>query len=150
MASYNRVILVGNVTRAPEVRYIQSGTALCDVGLAVNDRRKGSNGELVEDTTFVDVTCWGKTAETAGQYLAKGNPVMVEGRLKLESWEDKGGQKRSKLKVVCERLVLLPSNRGSTRAGRADDDREPGPVGTARRGGQVAPAPITSAEGIPF
>lgn len=106
MASFNRVILMGNITRDIEVRYTQGGTAVTDIGLAVNDRRKNQAGEWVEDTQFVDVTLWGKTAETAGEYLGKGSPIHIEGRLKLETWED-DGQKRSKLKVVAERMQML-------------------------------------------
>ena len=89
MASYNRVILMGNLTRDPELRYIASGTAVTDIGLAINDRRKNANGEWVEETTFVDVTLWGRTAEVAGEYLSKGSPVFVDGRLKLDEWQDK-------------------------------------------------------------
>ena len=111
MASYNRVILIGNVTRDPELRYIPSGTAVTDVGLAVNDRRKGANGEWIEETTFVDVTLWGRTAEVANEYLSKGSPVLIEGRLKLDSWE-KDGQKRSKLKVIGERMQMLGGRDG--------------------------------------
>ncbi|MBN2579485.1 MAG: single-stranded DNA-binding protein [Pirellulales bacterium] len=107
MASYNRVILLGNLTRDPELRYLQSGTAVTDLGLAVNDRRKNANGEWVEDTTFVDVTLWARTAEIAGEYLTKGSPVLIEGRLKYETWETQDGQKRSKLKVVGDRMQLL-------------------------------------------
>lgn len=108
MASFNRVILVGNLTRDPELRYLQSGMAVTDIGLAVNDRRKNSNGEWIDETTFVDVTLWGRTAEIAGEYLSKGSPTLIEGRLKTDSWDDKQtGQKRSKLKVVCERMQLL-------------------------------------------
>lgn len=107
MASFNRVILVGNLTRDPELRYLQSGMAVVDIGLAVNDRRKNANGEWVDEPTFVDVTLWGRTAEIAGEFLSKGSQTMVEGRLKLDSWETQDGQKRSKLKVVGERLVLL-------------------------------------------
>lgn len=108
MASFNRVILLGNVTRDPEIRYIANGTAVTDIGLAVNDRRKNPNGEWVEETTFVEVTLWGRTAEIAGEYLSKGSPVLIEGRLKMDSWEDKQtGQKRSKLKVVGDRMQLL-------------------------------------------
>ena len=109
MASFNRVILVGNLTRDPELRYISSGTAVTDIGLAVNDRRKNANGEWVEETTFVDVTLWGRTAEVAGEYLTKGSPVLIEGRLKLDTWEGNDGQKQSKLKVVCERMQMLGS-----------------------------------------
>lgn len=107
MASYNRVILVGNLTRDPELRYLPSGMAVTDVGLAVNDRRKSSNGEWVDETTFVDVTVWGRTAEVMSEYLSKGSPVLIEGRLKLDSWESQDGQKRSKLKVVAERMQML-------------------------------------------
>ncbi|MGW8257899.1 MAG: single-stranded DNA-binding protein, partial [Thermoguttaceae bacterium] len=112
MASFNRVILVGNLTRDPELRYIQSGTAVSDIGLAVNDRRKNSNGEWVEETTFVDVTFWARTAEVASEYLSKGSPVLIEGRLKLDSWETQDGQKRSRLRVVCERMQMLGSKGG--------------------------------------
>jgi single-strand DNA-binding protein len=111
MASYNRVVLLGNVTRDPELRYIQSGTAVTELGLAVNDRRKTPSGEWVEETTFVDVTLWGRTAEVACEYASKGAPVLVEGRLKLDTWE-KDGKKNSKLKVVGERLQLLGSRGG--------------------------------------
>ncbi len=112
MGSYNRVILVGNLTRDPELRYIPSGTAVADVGLAVNDRRKNANGEWVEETTFVEVTLWARTAEVASEYLSKGSPVLIEGRLKLDTWETNEGQKRSKLKVVCERMQMLGSRGG--------------------------------------
>ena len=111
MASFNRVILVGNLTRDPELRYIQSGMAVSEIGLAVNDRRKTATGEWVDETTFVDVTLWGRTAETASEYLTKGSPLLVEGRLKLDTWE-KDGQKRSKLRVVCERMQMLGGRGG--------------------------------------
>jgi single-strand DNA-binding protein len=107
MASYNRVVLLGNLTRDPELRYIPSGTAVTDIGLAVNDRRKNANGEWVEEATFVDVTLWGRTAEVASEYLSKGSPVLIEGRLKLDTWETNDGQKRSKLKVIGERMQML-------------------------------------------
>jgi single-strand DNA-binding protein len=106
MASFNRVILLGNLTRDIELRYLQNSMAVADVSLAVNDRRKNANGEWIEEVTFVDVTVWGRTAEVMSEYLSKGSPVFIEGRLKLESWE-KDGQKRSKLKVVCERMQLI-------------------------------------------
>ncbi|WP_339908906.1 single-stranded DNA-binding protein [Symmachiella dynata] len=111
MASYNRVILMGNLTRDPEVRYIPSGTAVSELGLAVNrtwfDKQSNSRKE---ETTFVDVTLWGREAEVAGEYLSKGRPVLIEGRLQLDTWEDKqSGQRRSKLRVVCERMQMLGS-----------------------------------------
>lgn len=118
MASFNKVILVGNLTRDPEVRYIPSGTAVCELGLAVNrtwfDKQSNSRKE---DTTFVDVTLWGRTAEIAGEYLAKGRSVLIEGRLQLDTWDDKEtGKKRSKLKVVGEQMTML-GGRGDSNGG---------------------------------
>ncbi len=127
MASYNRVILVGNLTRDPELRYIPSGTAVTEIGLAINDRRKGANGEWIEETTFVDVTLWARTAEIASEYLNKGSNVLVEGRLKLDTWE-KDGKKNSKLRVIGERMQMLGS-RGAGGSGAAG-----GGAGRARGG----------------
>lgn len=135
MASYNRVVLMGNLTRDPELRYIPSGAAVAEIGLAVNDRRKSASGEWVEETTFVDVTLWSRTAEIASEYLSKGSSVLIEGRLKLDSWETTDGQKRSKLKVVGERMQMLGSRGekgGSGRpagapAGRSRSDADDGP-----------------------
>jgi single-strand DNA-binding protein len=124
MASFNRVILMGNITRDIELRYVGSGIAVTEVGLAVNDKRKNANGEWVEETTFVDVTLWGRTAEVANQYLSKGAPLFIEGRLKLDTWE-KDGQKHSKLKVVGERMQLLP--RGGGAGGRGGSSGGPQP-----------------------
>ncbi|WP_145083008.1 single-stranded DNA-binding protein [Aureliella helgolandensis] len=112
MASYNRVILMGNLTRDIELRYTPAGTPVTEVGLAVNDRRKGQNGEWIDETTFVDITFWGRTAEVASEYLSKGSPVFIEGRLKLDTWE-KDGQKNYKLRVVCDRMQLLGGRDGS-------------------------------------
>jgi single-strand DNA-binding protein len=112
MASFNKVILVGNVTRDIELRQIGSGSSVCDLGLAVNDRKKTQSGEWIDETTFVDVTLWNKTAEIAAQYLGKGSPVLIEGKLKLESWET-DGQKRTKLKVVGERMQMLGGKKES-------------------------------------
>jgi single-strand DNA-binding protein len=125
MASYNRVILVGNLTRDPELRYIQSGTAVTDIGLAVSDRRKNNNGEWIEETTFVDITIWGRTAEVAGEYLTKGSSVLIEGRLKLDSWETQDGQKRNKLKVICERMQMLGSKGEGRGNGGGQNNRGP-------------------------
>jgi single-strand DNA-binding protein len=111
MASFNRVILVGNLTRDVELKYIASGTAVTEIGLAVNDRRKNQAGDWVEETTFVDVTLWGRTAEVASEYLNKGSSVLIEGRLKLDTWET-DGQKRSKLRVVGERMQMLGGRGG--------------------------------------
>lgn len=111
MASFNRVILLGNLTRDIEIRHLQSGTVVGDVGLAVNDRRKTAAGEWVDETSFFDVTLWGRTAEVAAQYLSKGSPMLVEGRLKQETWE-KDGQKRSKVKVICEKMQMIGGKQG--------------------------------------
>lgn len=105
MASFNKVVLVGNVTRDIELRHVPSGTAVADIGIAINDKRKHGD-EWIEDTTFVDCTAWGRTAEVAAEYLRKGASVLIEGRLKLDQWE-KDGQKQSRLKVVAERLQML-------------------------------------------
>ncbi|HUG20800.1 MAG TPA: single-stranded DNA-binding protein [Planctomycetaceae bacterium] len=114
MASFNKVILVGNLTRDPQVRYTPSGSAVTDIGLAVSrtwfDKQSNSRKE---DTTFVDVTLWGRTAEVAGEYLSKGRSVLIEGRLQLDQWDDKEtGQKRSKLKVIGENMTMLGSGGG--------------------------------------
>lgn len=107
MASYNRVVLVGNVTRDLELRHLPSGTAVVELGLAINDKRKQGE-QWVEETTFVDVTLWERQAEVAAQYLVKGASVLIEGRLKLDKWSDKSsGQERSKLKVIGERMQML-------------------------------------------
>lgn len=118
MASYNRVVLMGNLTRDIELKYTPGGMAVADVGLAVNDRRKNASGEWIEETTFIDVTLWGRTAEVASEYLGKGSSMFVEGRLKLDSWEDKqSGQKRSKLRVVCERMQMVGGKGGGGGSG---------------------------------
>jgi single-strand DNA-binding protein len=111
MASFNRVILMGNLTRDVELRYTGSQLAVTDIGLAVNDKRKNQQGEWIEEVTFVDITLWGRTAEIAAEYLTKGAPVLIEGRLKLDSWE-KDGKKNYKLKVVGENMRLLGTKGG--------------------------------------
>ena len=144
MASFNRVILVGNLTRDPELRYSPSGTAVTEIGLAVNDRRKSATGEWVDETTFVDVTLWARQAEVAGEYLSKGASVLIEGRLKLDSWESNDGQKRSKLRVVGERMQMLggKGGGGGSRQPPPDED-EMGPPNDygppARPAGQRQP-----------
>jgi single-strand DNA-binding protein len=126
MASFNKVILLGNLTRDPEVRYTPKGTAVTELGMAVNRVYTAENGEKREETTFVDVTLWGRTAEIAGEYLKKGRPVFIEGRLQLDTWDDKtSGQKRSKLKVVGEGLQLIgsrPGGGGGGGGGGGDDE----------------------------
>jgi single-strand DNA-binding protein len=118
MANLNKVMLMGNLTRDPEVRYTPKGTAVAELGLAINRVYSAENGEKREETTFVDVTLWGRTAEIAGEFLKKGRPVFIEGRLQLDSWDDKQtGQKRNKLKVVGEGLQLLGSRGGGDGGG---------------------------------
>jgi len=110
MPNYNKVILMGNLTRDPEVRYTSSGTAIAKLGIAVNRSWSNKDGQKQEETTFVDVDAFGRQAETIGQYLKKGRPIMVEGRLKLDQWDDKQtGQKRSKLGVVLDRFEFIDS-----------------------------------------
>ena len=111
MASFNRVILMGNLTRDVELRYTASQLAVTDIGLAVNDKRKNQQGEWIEEVTFVDITLWGRTAEIAAEYLSKGSPVLIEGRLKLDTWE-KDGKKNSKLKVVGENMRMVGGRSG--------------------------------------
>lgn len=121
MANLNKVYLMGRLTRDPELRYTPKGTAVADLGMAINRFRGGGDGgERTEETTFVDVTLWGRQAETANQYLAKGREVFIEGRLQLDSWEDKSsGQKRSKLKVVGEAMQFIggPGGGGQSNGG---------------------------------
>src|SRR5438874_3577983 len=112
MASFNRVILAGNLTRDPELRYTPKGLAISKIGLAVNRTWKNESGETKEEVTFVDVDAFGRQAEVVGQYLKKGRPLLMEGRLKLDSWEDKNThQKQSKLKVVLESFSFIDSQR---------------------------------------
>lgn len=131
--NYNRVTLAGNLTRDPQVRFFANERAVADFGLAINRRFKTPDGQQKEETTFVDVEAWGRTAELVGQYLTKGSPCFIEGRLRLDSWDDKKtGEKRSKLKVVADSVQFL-SSRG---------DRAPGAEGApAAEGGEAAPRP---------
>jgi single-strand DNA-binding protein len=123
MASFNKVILLGNLTRDPEVRYTPKGSAVCDLGVAVNRVYTTEGGERREEVTFVDVVLWARLAEIAGEYLRKGRPVFIEGRLQMDSWDDKQtGQKRTKLRVVGESMQLLGSRAGGA-AGESEDDR---------------------------
>jgi single-strand DNA-binding protein len=147
MASFNKVILLGNLTRDPEVRYTPKGTAVTDLGLAVNRTYTADNGEKREEVTFVDVTFWGRTAEVAGEYLKKGRPVFVEGRLQLDSWDDKqSGQKRSKLKVIGENMQMLGAPRGGGAGGGGGGDEE---SSGAPRSSSKSAAPPKSAPSAP-
>jgi single-strand DNA-binding protein len=132
MASFNKVILLGNLTRDPEVRYTPKGSAVCDLGLAVNRTYTLDNGEKREEVTFVDVVLWARLAEIAGEYLKKGRPVFIEGRLQLDTWDDKqSGQKRSKLRVIGETMQLLGSRPGGA-GGESSDEERPARTAAAR------------------
>jgi single-strand DNA-binding protein len=114
MASFNKVILMGNLTRDPELRYLPKGTAVAKIGLAVNRTWKSETGETKEEVTFVDIEMFGRTAENVAQYMRKGSPLLVEGRLKLDSWEDKQTQqKKSRLLVVADTVQFIGAPRGA-------------------------------------
>lgn len=154
MANVNKVILIGNVTRDPEVKFTSKGSAVTDVGLAINRTYTLESGEKREEATFVDVELWGRLAEIAGEYAKKGRPIYIEGRLRMDTWEDKAsGQKRSRLKVVGENLQLLggrPDGAGRpSSSGGEHDSHEPAP---ARRSAPSRPvSPSTEADDdIPF
>lgn len=148
MASYNRVILVGNLTRDPELRYIPSGTAVSEIGLAVNDRVKKGD-QWVDETTFVDVTLWARTAEVANEYLSKGSSVLIEGRLKLDTWE-KDGQKRSKLRVIGEKMQMLGGS-GGGRGSSGGPQRQSAPSSSSYDEGYSNAAPsMPPDDEIPF
>jgi len=152
MASFNKVILLGNLTRDPEVRYTPKGTAVTELGMAVNRVYTAENGEKREETTFVDVTLWGRTAEIAGEYLKKGRPVFIEGRLQLDTWDDKtSGQKRSKLKVVGEGLQLIGSRPGGAGGGGGGDEESSGAPRTSKSAPPPKAAPAAPDDDeIPF
>ena len=158
MANLNRVLLIGNLTRDPEVRYTPKGTAVTEIGLAVNRVYSGEDGEKKEEVTFVDVTLWARQAEVAGQYLKKGRPVFIEGRLQLDSWDDKQtGQKRSRLRVVAENLQLLGSRQDAEGAASASGSfaasaprRPPSPSAPPARPEPRDPDLDTEPDDIPF
>ena len=142
MASFNKVILLGNLTRDPEVRYTPKGSAVCDLGIAVNRVYTTDSGEKREEVTYVDVVLWARLAEIAGEYLKKGRPVFIEGRLQMDTWDDKqSGQKRTKLRVVGERMQLLGSRPvgGGAAAETAGEDRQ------TTAGGKASTPPPKSA-----
>lgn len=148
MPNFNKVILMGNLTRDPEVKYTSSGTAIAKLGLAVNRTWTNKEGQKQEETTFVDVDAFGRQAEVIGQYLKKGRPVMVEGRLKLDQWDDKQtGQKRSRLGVVLEGFQFLDAGGGGGGGGGyASADSAP-----AASGGSSAPAAsLPEDDDVPF
>lgn len=144
MANLNKVYLMGRLTRDPDLRYTPKGTAVADIAMAINRYRSGGDGgDRTEETTFVDVTLWGKQAETANQYLSKGREVFIEGRLQLDSWEDKtSGQKRSKLKVVGESMQFVGGPSGGGGGSYGGDNQSSGGDSS---GDEQRPAPQQSA-----
>ena len=127
MPSLNKVFLAGNLTRNPELRYTPGGTAVAQFGMAVNRRFRNREGQMQEEATFVDIEVWGRQAETASEYLSKGSPVLIEGRLKLDTWESKRtGERRSKLRVVGERVQFLGSRDGSAPGGQGGQGEQGG------------------------
>lgn len=138
MASLNKVMIIGNLTRDPELKYTPKGTAIADIGLAVNRNYTTESGEKREEVTFIDVTLWGRVAEIVGEYCKKGRPLFVEGRLQLDSWDDKAtGQKRSKLKVVGDNIQLLGGREGGSGGGGEHSEGRP----ASRPQGRPAPPP---------
>lgn len=162
MANLNKVMIIGNVTRDPEIKYTPKGSAVTDLGIAVNRVYTPEGGEKREETTFVDVTLWGRQAEIAGEYCKKGRSIYIEGRLQLDTWEDKtSGQKRSKLRVVGENFQLLgprPGGGGSSSGGDEEYSDRParreqpqgGGGGGFSRGGNTTAQPPIEEDDIPF
>lgn len=130
MASFNKVIIMGNLTRDPEVKYLSSGTAVAELGLAINESWYDKQAqEKKEKTIYCDVTLWARTAEVAGEYLSKGDSVLIEGKLDLDQWEDKeSGAKRQKLKVVGEKMTMLGSKGGKQSSEPSQNHNEPGDI----------------------
>ena len=161
MAYLNKVFLIGNLTRDPELRVTPKGTAICQFGLAVNRQFKDESGATRDETTFIYIEAWGQQGELVAKYLSKGSPAMVEGRLKLDQWEDKqSGQKRSKLKVVLDNVQFL-STRGGPGAppsaggqgGSGDDVDQTSPERNSPPQRSSAPRPPAAGnidEDVPF
>lgn len=127
-ASLNRVILVGNLTKDPELKFIPSGSAVCNLRMAMNRKWKSQSGEWKDEVTYVTVVVWGKSGEACGEYLKKGSPVLIEGRLQNRSWDDKEtGQKRSVLEVVSERVQFLGGKSGSSQGSESEAPQEATP-----------------------
>ncbi|MBN2584850.1 MAG: single-stranded DNA-binding protein [Planctomycetes bacterium] len=136
MANYNKVFLIGNLTRDPQLRYTPNQMAVCDIGLAVNRRSRSSSGEQRDETCFVDITAWGKQAETLSKYVTKGRQLFIEGRLTYDQWEGQDGQKRSKLKVTLENFQFLDSaGAGGGSGGGGGGGRGQGRAGQQSSGG---------------
>ena len=147
----NRVMLAGNLTRDPQVRFFANEKAVADFGLAINRRFKGNDGQMKEEVTFVDVEAWGRTAELVGQYLTKGRACYVEGRLRLDTWDDKkDGSKRSKLKVVADNVQFLDAKGGGERGGDPAERESAEPAaGGAKPAAPAAAAPAAGGDDEP-
>lgn len=150
-ASLNKVLLMGNLTRDPEVKYTPKGTAVGDLAIAINDSYKAQDGTIKETVTYVDIEVWGRQAETCKQYLTKGRPVFVEGQLRLDQWETPQGEKKSRLKVRADRVQFLgsPSGGGASRSGGSSSAE---PARSARPASSVSEdmPPPPSDDDIPF
>ncbi|MFN7742245.1 MAG: single-stranded DNA-binding protein [Phycisphaerales bacterium] len=155
MANYNKVMLMGNLTRDPEVRYSSNNNAICKIGLAVNRRYTLADGTKKEEVTFVDCDAFGKTGEAIGKYLSKGKPIFIEGHLKLDEWQDKQtNEKRTKLKVVIDTFQFIDSKGGPGGGGGGGDDgyqESAPPAGRVVTRGPAQPqAQSMSEDDIPF
>lgn len=147
MASLNRVIIAGNLTRDPEVRYTPSGMAVADVSLAISDSYKNKSGELVEQVCYVDCVVWGRQAETTGEYLRKGSPALIEGKLQLDQWETNEGQKRSRLRVKADRVQFL----GGPKKNEGGGGPSPSPAAAAPSAAASEPPPaLDDEDDLPF
>ena len=155
MASYNRVILMGNLTRDPELKFLPSGNSVANFGIAMNERYTDrQTGEQKESSCFVDVAAWGRQAEIVNEYLTKGSPIFIEGTLKFDSWETEDGSKRSKLSVTALRIQLIGGRRDSDEMGAGYADAQPAAAPTGPDSHQDAPeapsAPSSTDDDIQF
>lgn len=137
MASFNKVILMGNLTRDPQLKYLPNNTAVCEIGLAVNHRWRDNEGNQREEVCFVDLTAFGRRGETLNQYMSKGRPILIEGRLKLDTWTAQDGTKRSKHSVVIDNFQFVGSREGGSGGGGGGGGYDQGGYSQQR----PAPAP---------
>lgn len=151
MANLNKVMLIGNLTRDPELRVTPKGTAICTFSLAVNRKFKDDSGGEREEVTYIDIEAWGKSGENISKYCTKGRPLFVEGRLRLDQWEDKNTkEKRSRMKVVLENFQFLGTGRGGDGGGEGGETRSYAPRSSAPRPSSPAPAQENLDEDVPF
>jgi len=139
MANFNKVILAGNLTRDPQLSYTPNQTPVCEFGMAINRRRRGADGQQHEETCFVECQAWARTAEVINQYMSKGRPILVEGRLTYDAWEGKDGQRRSRLRVTVENFQFLDSRGGGQGGGYQQPQRAPAPPPTQAPPPQPSP-----------